>query len=99
MLRHFGQDPTPAEIMRNEGPAVFAWLGRVWHAQASGRFTQFVDTVPGEATPMLQEIAQTHLVQLTANAQAHAAQQQRFEMRVQGCHARNTRRFLQQTRR
>ena len=30
MFRHFGQDPTPSEILRNKGPNVFAWVARMW---------------------------------------------------------------------
>ena len=86
MLRHFGQDPTPAEIMRNQGPAVFEWLGRVWNAGANAGTPQFVDEVPDCAASMLQEIAETHLVQLTHNAQCYAKDQQHFDMTVQGCH-------------
>ena len=35
MLRHFGQDPTPVEIMRNTAPAVYEWVARVWNARAA----------------------------------------------------------------
>jgi hypothetical protein len=86
MLRHFGQDPTPAEIMRNEAPAVYAWVARVWNAGAAApRTPDLLDEVPTEAAPLLREIAETHLVQLAANATAHAAGAKHFEMVVQGC--------------
>ncbi len=84
MLRHFGQDPTPQEIMRNKGPAVYEWVARLWNASAP-EVTAFVETVPGSAAPMLQEISETHLVQLTANASAYGAGQGKFDMQVQGC--------------
>jgi hypothetical protein len=29
MLRHFGQDPTPADIMRNRAPGVYEWVARM----------------------------------------------------------------------
>lgn len=86
MLRHFGQDPTPAEIMRNEAPAVFDWLSRVWNARQTVVDPTFVDQVPAEAATMLKEIAETHLVQLAENARAYAADAKRFAMTVQGCH-------------
>ena len=89
MLRHFGQDPTPAEIMRNEGPAVFAWLGRVWHAGASRADADLVSNVPPAAAPMLEEIARTHLVQLAANAEAYDQGARHFDMTVQGCDYRH----------
>ncbi len=85
MLRHFGQDPTPAEIMRNEAPEVFDWLSRVWNARTTTQSVSFVSEIPTSANPMLQEIAETHLVQLTHNAKAFAEGRQHFAMTVQGC--------------
>ena len=85
MLRHFGQDPTPQEIMRNQGPAVFEWVTRVWNAGATAGDTDLVTEVPGSATQLLQEIGETHLQQLIANAEAYAGGQQHFDMTVQGC--------------
>jgi len=85
MLRHFGQDPTPAEIMRNEGPAVYEWVARVWNSGSGRRSPEFVNSVPTAAAPMLKEISETHLVQLAANARAYAAGDTHFDMVVQGC--------------
>lgn len=85
MLRHFGQDPTPAEIMRNQGPAVFDWLSRVWNARDTAGRSMFLSTVPEDAAPMLREIAETHLVQLRDNAIAFGKGQRHFDMAVQGC--------------
>ena len=84
MLRHFGQDPTPAEIMRNKAPAVFAWLSRVWNASHTTGEPSFVDNFPVDGVGMLKEIAETHLVQLSVNAQAYGRDVQHFEMNVQG---------------
>lgn len=88
MLRHFGQDPTPAEIMRNEAPVVFAWLSRVWNASQDNTELNFVDTIPGDTMPMLKEIAETHLVQLAHNAEAYGRDQSHFDMMVQSCQYR-----------
>ncbi len=95
MLRHFGQDPTPAEIMRSQAPAVWAWTARVWNARPPRNGVSFVESVPEDATPLLAEICETHLVQLGANAEAWARAStkkrppRRFEMEIQGCHYRN----------
>lgn len=88
MLRHFGQDPTPAEIMRDTAPAVFEWLGRMWHARAE-QYDQnpangYIDASAPSLQPLLQEIADTHLVQLRENAMAFGKQQSNFTMTVQG---------------
>jgi len=85
MLRHFGQDPTPAEIMRDTAPAVFEWLGRMWNAGDRYKEGSFVTEVTADFSPLLQEICETHLVQLDANARAFDQKQDKFEMTVQGC--------------
>ena len=86
MLRHFGQDPTPAEIMRNEAPAVYEWVARVWNARETAGEPAFVAEVPAAAAGMLKEIAETHLAQLAANVDAFAKGLTHFDMTVQGAH-------------
>ena len=88
MLRHFGQDPTPAAIMRNEWPAIAEWVARVWNAHATAGETSLIDEITDDAAPMLKEIAETHLVQQKENALAYGNGQTHFEMTVQGCHYR-----------
>ncbi len=85
MLRHFGQDPTPAELMRRQAPKVYAWVARVWNARAGEAVPNFVVSVPPEAAPMLREVCETHLEQLRANAEAFAKGRKRFALTVQGC--------------
>lgn len=88
MFRHYGQDPTPQEIMRNTAPAVFEWVARMWHGKDQGQ-PEFVSQIPDDAAPLLKEICETHLVQLTANAEAFAENAERFDMTVQGCDYRD----------
>ena len=88
MLRHFGQDPTPAEIMRNVAPEVYAWVARVWNTIGDGS-ADVMPTVPDDAQLLLEEISQTHLVQLKHNAQSFMAQAKQFDMTVQGCRYQN----------
>jgi glutathione S-transferase len=85
MLRHFGHDPTPVDIMRNRAPAVYAWLGRVWNARPPGGGPDFVQQMPSDAVPMLREICETHLEQLAANVAAYADGPRRFAMTIQEC--------------
>ena len=84
MLRHFGQDPTPAVIMREQAPAVMEWLYRTWNARASRTNGPLVDGLPADLMPLLEEIAQTHLENLCANAKAWAAQEKSFNVSLQG---------------
>ncbi len=89
MLRHFGQDPTPAAIMRNEWPAIAEWVARVWNAGTMSGDTSLLETVPADAALLLKEIAETHIVQLRENALAYGRGQRTFEMQVQDCHYQN----------
>lgn len=84
MLRHFGQDPTPADIMRSRGPGVYAWLGRMWNARARERATEWISDFDTGISGLLREICETHLVQLRENALAIAAGKARFAQVVQG---------------
>jgi len=86
MLRHFGQDPTPAEIMRDTAPLVFEWLGRMWSASQQSGDGDFLSAIPDDLTPMLKEVCETHLVQLSNNANAWHQKLDKFSMTVQGCH-------------
>ena len=88
MLRHFSQDPTPADIMRSRAPGVYAWVARMWNTRATRRATQWIPAIDAPLAELLREICETHLVQLRENAVAIAAGRQRFALEVQGvCYA------------
>ncbi len=84
MFRHFGQDPTPAELMRQRAPRVFAWVARMWEPPAE-KGGQLIADVDEPLSDLLREACQTHLVQLTENARAHTAGKPRFGQDIQGC--------------
>ncbi|MEH6558315.1 MAG: glutathione S-transferase C-terminal domain-containing protein [Oceanicoccus sp.] len=86
MLRHFGQDPTPAEIMRDTAPRVFEWLGRMWNSSYKNEQGAILTSIPTDLAALLQEVCETHLAQLSANAIAYHKGQEKFAMTVQGCH-------------
>ena len=88
MFRHFGEDPTPQELMRTHAPAVYEWVARMWHAQDCGQ-PEFLAEAPDDFAALLKEICETHLVQLTTNADGFAEGQDLFDMTVQGCDYRN----------
>ena len=88
MFRHFGQDPTPQEIMRNTAPLVFEWVARMWRAESPCK-EPFLDKVPADLAPLLKEACETHLAQLVANAKAYGRGDERFDMNVQGCEYRD----------
>ncbi len=88
MFRHFAQDPTPAELMRQRAPRVYTWVARMWEAPP------VATPGPGEASilgqvdaplaALLREACETHLVQLRENARAWSRGESHFEQEIQG---------------
>lgn len=85
MFRHFGQDPTPAEIMRERAPAVFEWVARMWNARPGQHFPRLIDRIDAPLESFLTEICETHLVQLRENARAFGEGRRRYDQDVQDC--------------
>lgn len=82
MFRHFGSDPTPARIMRNEAPAVYEWVARMWNARAD-RFGEAAWAagdagLPDGLEPLLARAARRYLPWLYANARAVADGRSRY---------------------
>ncbi|HIG01759.1 MAG TPA: glutathione S-transferase [Myxococcales bacterium] len=85
MLRHFGQDPTPAEIMRNRAPRVYEWVARMWNARPGPGTPSLISGIDTALGDLLGEVAETHLAQLRENAVAYAQGAKRYDQVVQGC--------------
>jgi len=86
MFRHFGQDPTPAELMRKRAPAVYTWVARMWEARQQPGTAEILSEVDAPLAALLREACETHLVQLRENARAYATGASHFAQTVQGCH-------------
>jgi glutathione S-transferase len=84
MLRHFGQDPTPAEIMRNRASGVYEWVARMWNARPDEGEPRLVDEIDAPLSELLREVCETHLVQLGENARAYAEGLGRYDQMIQG---------------
>jgi len=89
MLRHFGQDPTPADIMRSRAPGVYAWVARMWNTGSKDRATEWIPAIDAPLAELLREACETHLVQLRENAIAVAAGKGRFGQEIQGVRYEN----------
>ena len=85
MFRHFAQDPTPSEIMRERAPAVFEWVARMWNAKPSDDEPRLITEVDDALADLLTEICETHLEQLRQNAEAYTRDQKRYDQTIQGC--------------
>ena len=88
MFRHFSIDPTPARIMRNEAPAVYEWVARMWNARAarvgSGAWARCDNGLPEELAPLLARAARRYLPALHANAKAVAEGRPTFSVSLDG---------------
>lgn len=89
MFRHFGQDPTPSEIMRTSAPRAFAWVARMWALEASAMEGDLIETIDAPLARFLGEIAETHLAQLAQNAVAFTRGHRRYDLGIQGAQYRN----------
>src|SRR5690606_8931140 len=88
MFRHFGIDPTPARIMRDEAPGVYEWVARMWNARASriggGAWATSPDAIPEGLEPLLARAARRWLPALHANARAVANGRDEYEAVLDG---------------
>lgn len=88
MFRHFGIDPTPARIMRDEAPGVYEWVARMWNARASriggGAWATSPDGIPEGLEPLLARAARRYLPALHANARAVADGRDEYEAVLDG---------------
>lgn len=80
MFRHFGIDPTPARIMRDEAPGVYEWVARMWNA----RSTRIGDApwapvgndgLPEGLEPLFERAARRYFPLMHSNALAVAQRQ------------------------
>jgi glutathione S-transferase len=85
MFRHFGQDPTPAELMRRRAPRLYVWVARMWEARSDGTTAELVPAIDPPLSALLREVCETHLVQLRENARAYARGLRRYAQEIQGC--------------
>ena len=84
MFRHFSHDPTPAHIMRERAPGVWAWVSRCWNAGTLVPGGALLAGVPWDWEPLLAEIGATHLEHLHANACAWREGRRCFDVEIQG---------------
>lgn len=86
MLRHFAQDPTPAELMRRRAPRLFTWVARMWEASPDPADAALIPSIDAPLSALVREACETHMIQLRDNAKGFAAGDSHFETTIQGCH-------------
>ncbi len=90
-FRHFAFDPIPLEILRQQGPAVLEWVARLWNTRLEHCEGTWVDGIPADLLPLLNEIGHCYLPYLCANVDAVVAGRKRFDVEVGGVHYRKAR--------
>lgn len=80
MFRHFGNDPESSVLMRQQAPAVYEWLGRLWNAKGDTTRMPRWALPDGEGYDFIwEDLCQHYLPYLRDNAQAFAAGRRRFD--------------------
>ena len=77
--RHFALDPIPLKIIRNEAPSILNWLDSLWNTKLPSQEFTYLDNIPGDLEPLLEEIGKTYLPYLCANVEAVSKNQSFFE--------------------
>ncbi len=90
MFRHFSLDPTPARIMRDRAPGVYAWVARLWRARCSQIRGDWhpAGELPEVWHEILRDAGGGYLPYLHANAIAWREGREQFDLSVQGAHYR-----------
>jgi glutathione S-transferase len=81
MFRHFGNDPDPAEVMRQQAPNTYEWLARLWNTSAD-KLPEVIEwrwPKTPEWEPLLTRIATDYLPYLHQNALAFQRGHKRFD--------------------
>ena len=90
-FRHFGLDPVPAEIMRQEAPAVWEWVARLWNTRLQDCSGALLQGIPADWGPIFDEIGRQYLPYLCANVDAVTAGRKRFDVNIDGVQYRGAR--------
>jgi len=71
--------------MQDRAPATYEWAARTWNARTSRVGSEpIADGIPDDWGPILDEIGETHLEALAANAAAYSAGAKHHDLTVQG---------------
>ena len=90
-FRHFGLDSVPAEIMRQQAPAVWEWAARLWNTPLGNSSGALMQGVPADWGPILNEIGRQYLPYQCANVDAVIAGKKRFDVDIDGVRYRGAR--------
>mgnify|MGYP001823457831 FL=1 len=90
-FRHFALDPVPLEIIRQQAPAVLEWVARLWNTRMDQCTGEWLQGIPDDLAPLLDDLGDAYLPYLCANVDAVAAGTPRFDAEVGGVAYRRAR--------
>ena len=84
-FRHFSHDPTPAAILREEGPHTLAWTARLWATRpADVTRAAPITGAPDDLAPLLAIAGDEYLPYLAANEASMRARRRHVEYASDG---------------
>ena len=79
--RHFALDPVPLKIIKNEAPSILNWLEALQNTQLKSSEHQYIEEIPADLDPLLEEIGRVYLPYLSKNVEAVQSGKKYFEFR------------------
>ena len=76
----------PSKLIKNEAPAILNWLQSLWNIKLSNQEFSYLDNIPNDLSPLLNEIGKIYLPYLCANVDAVSKNKRRFEFKSDEMH-------------
>jgi glutathione S-transferase len=80
--RHFALDPVPLKIIKNEAPSILNWLDALQNTKLKNIKHEFIEDIPADLDPLLEEIGRVYLPYLCKNVEAVQSSKKYFEFRT-----------------
>ena len=79
--RHFALDPVPLKIIKNEALSILNWLDALQTTQLKSSEHQYIEEIPADLDPLLEEIGRVYLSYLCKNVEAVLSGKKYFEFK------------------
>jgi len=79
--RHFALDPVPLKIIKNEAPSILNWLNALQTTQLKNTEHGYIEELPADLNPLLEEIGSVYLPYLCKNVDAVRSGKKYFEFK------------------
>ncbi len=79
--RHFALDPVPLKIIKNEAPSILNWLDALQNTQLKNTEYGYIEELPADLNPLLEEIGRVYLPYLCKNVDAVQSGKKYFEFK------------------